>query len=193
MSIIKNGSAALALFTIISLLSVKSVNAHPGNTDSSGCHTCRTNCANWGLSTGEYHCHRAKAVPQPKPPVTSTYGENGTGYTSPAPEYEKPKESTDKGVPVTNTTEESQKPVEPQPEENKETTSEQQKQKETEPVDEEKNSNQERNRSALVTKPVKNEGDGDALAGFLTLAAIGGGIWYWKNKKATSIKDNPQG
>lgn len=31
--------------------------AHPGNTDSSGCHTCRTNCANWGLATGQYHCH----------------------------------------------------------------------------------------------------------------------------------------
>ncbi len=31
--------------------------AHPGRTDSRGCHTCRTNCANWGLSYGQYHCH----------------------------------------------------------------------------------------------------------------------------------------
>lgn len=31
--------------------------AHPGRTDSSGCHTCRTNCASWGLSDGQYHCH----------------------------------------------------------------------------------------------------------------------------------------
>lgn len=31
--------------------------AHPGRTDSSGCHTCRTDCASWGLSDGEYHCH----------------------------------------------------------------------------------------------------------------------------------------
>jgi micrococcal nuclease len=31
--------------------------AHPGRTDSSGCHTCRTNCGNYGLQTGEYHCH----------------------------------------------------------------------------------------------------------------------------------------
>lgn len=31
--------------------------AHPGRTDASGCHTCRTNCAKWGLSNGEYHCH----------------------------------------------------------------------------------------------------------------------------------------
>lgn len=30
---------------------------HSGRTDSSGCHTCRTNCAKWGLSNGQYHCH----------------------------------------------------------------------------------------------------------------------------------------
>lgn len=65
--------------------------AHPGRTDSSGCHTCRTNCSNWGLSTGEYHCHNAKALPQPKEPIKSTYGENGTGSTKLAPEYKIPK------------------------------------------------------------------------------------------------------
>jgi len=65
--------------------------AHPGRTDSSGCHTCRTNCPNWGLSTREYHCHNAKALSQPKEPIKSTYGENGTGYTKPAPEYKTPK------------------------------------------------------------------------------------------------------
>lgn len=31
--------------------------AHPGRTDSNGCHTCHSNCAKWGLSNGEYHCH----------------------------------------------------------------------------------------------------------------------------------------
>lgn len=31
--------------------------AHPGRTDSSGGHTCRTNCDDWGLSYGEYHYH----------------------------------------------------------------------------------------------------------------------------------------
>ena len=30
---------------------------HPGRTDSNGCHKCNTNCAKWGLDTGEYHCH----------------------------------------------------------------------------------------------------------------------------------------
>jgi len=64
--------------------------AHPGRTDSYGCHTCRTNCASWGLNTGEYHCHNAKALPQPEEPIKSHYGAGGTGYTEPAPEYEKP-------------------------------------------------------------------------------------------------------
>lgn len=35
--------------------------AHPGRTDSSGCHYCRTNCAKYGLSNGEYHCHNGSS------------------------------------------------------------------------------------------------------------------------------------
>lgn len=37
--------------------STTTVYAHPGRTDSNGCHTCRTNCERWGLSYGQYHCH----------------------------------------------------------------------------------------------------------------------------------------
>ena len=33
--------------------------AHPGRTDSKGGHTCQTSCAQWGLTTGEYHTHSA--------------------------------------------------------------------------------------------------------------------------------------
>jgi len=61
--------------------------AHPGGTDSSGCHTCRTNCLDWGLSYGEYHCHNAKSYSQPLDPIRSHYGSGGTGYTEPWPEY----------------------------------------------------------------------------------------------------------
>jgi hypothetical protein len=43
-----------------------SVFAHPGNTDSLGCHTCRTNCPSWGLYYGEYHCHEPKYYPPPE-------------------------------------------------------------------------------------------------------------------------------
>lgn len=42
---------------MIVILSPLYVEAHPGRTDSNGCHTCRTNCAKWGLSYGQYHCH----------------------------------------------------------------------------------------------------------------------------------------
>lgn len=75
----------------LSLLVPFSAFAHPGRTDSSGCHTCRTNCSSWGLSYGEYHCHRAKTLPQPLEPIKSTRGvDGGSGYVSPAPEYKTP-------------------------------------------------------------------------------------------------------
>lgn len=79
----------LATLTVIFWLSPV-VLAHPGNTDTSGCHTCRTNCPSWGLSYGEYHCHRAKNLPQPEEPIKSHYGAEGTGYNEPAPEYKAP-------------------------------------------------------------------------------------------------------
>ena len=43
---------------------------------------------------GEYHCHRAKALPQPIEPIKSHKVEGGTGYTTPAPEYKIPKIDT---------------------------------------------------------------------------------------------------
>lgn len=85
--------AITALFIFAPLVSL----AHPGRTDSSGCHTCHTNCLKWGLSTGEYHCHRAKALPQPKEPVKSHFLETG-GYTTPAPEYKQPASPASKPV-----------------------------------------------------------------------------------------------
>lgn len=79
------------LLTVLSFLILPSISsAHPGNTDSSGCHTCRTNCSSWGLYTGEYHCHNNKGFTQPEYPIHSTYGAGGTGYTSPAPDYAYP-------------------------------------------------------------------------------------------------------
>lgn len=68
--------------------------AHPGRTDSSGCHTCRTNCSSWGLSTGEYHCHQSKGLPQPVEPIHSVYSDTGPGTTIPAPEYKEVKKPT---------------------------------------------------------------------------------------------------
>lgn len=42
---------------ILALIFPLSALAHPGRTNVSGCHTCKTNCESWGLKKGEYHCH----------------------------------------------------------------------------------------------------------------------------------------
>lgn len=90
----------IALILIIPSISF----AHPGRTDSSGCHTCRTNCSSWGLSTGEYHCHRSKGVTQPVEPIKSIRNVNGVGTTVPAPEYKIPASSVNTPTPTINTT-----------------------------------------------------------------------------------------
>lgn len=46
-----------AILSFILILLPIIAEAHPGRTDSSGGHTCRTNCAKWGLKNGEYHYH----------------------------------------------------------------------------------------------------------------------------------------
>lgn len=48
-----------ALSSILTIVLCFSFNtaAHPGNTDSSGGHTCWTNCSYWGYDYGEYHYH----------------------------------------------------------------------------------------------------------------------------------------
>ena len=53
--------------------------AHPGGTDGSGCHTCRTNCTErWGIPYGFYHRHSpvracfASAPAPTTPPATAT-------------------------------------------------------------------------------------------------------------------------
>jgi len=67
----------IIIFITLLVILPFNVIAHPGNTDSSGCHTCRTNCTKWGLSYGEYHCHNAKytapvyVTPAKKPVVKS--------------------------------------------------------------------------------------------------------------------------
>ena len=48
------------IIVMIVILSPLYVEAHPGRTDSNGCHTCKKNCAKWGLSYGQYHCHGKK-------------------------------------------------------------------------------------------------------------------------------------
>lgn len=91
--IFRRKSFFICILCIVNFLFVFNLSlAHPGRTDSSGCHTCRTNCASWGLSSGEYHCHQAKgSVPQPEDPIRSHKGEDGqSGFITPAPDYKIP-------------------------------------------------------------------------------------------------------
>jgi hypothetical protein len=53
----KTWKLLIALILMFACLGADIAKAHPGGTDSAGCHTCRTNCESWGLDYGEYHCH----------------------------------------------------------------------------------------------------------------------------------------
>ena len=54
--IVKSFLSLCALLLLLMIIQ-GNVYAHPGRTDSSGGHTCRTNCSQWGLEDGEYHYH----------------------------------------------------------------------------------------------------------------------------------------
>lgn len=49
--------SGILMISTIFMYKMATTSAHPGRKDSSGCHYCRTNCASYGLSTNEYHCH----------------------------------------------------------------------------------------------------------------------------------------
>jgi hypothetical protein len=56
--------------------------AHPGRTDDSGGHTCRTDCGSWGLEYGEYHTHDYESDYSPSTTVPAqTQDSYSTCYT----------------------------------------------------------------------------------------------------------------
>lgn len=66
----------IALPVTIGTLITTPASAHPGGTDSSGCHTCRTNCTEkYGIPYGDYHCHNGG----------STSGGSGSSSAPPPP------------------------------------------------------------------------------------------------------------
>lgn len=71
------------------LITPNKVEAHPGRTDANGCHYCRTNCAKWGLSDGQYHCHNGDGYNSSSSNSynsTSSYGSTSpSNYSQPAP------------------------------------------------------------------------------------------------------------
>lgn len=61
------------------------ISAHPGKTDSNGCHTCWTNCEIYGLEYGEYHCHNSSSNTtsnyNSSIPETNTQSNNSNNYS----------------------------------------------------------------------------------------------------------------
>ena len=53
--------------------------SHSGGTDSSGCHTCRTNCPKYGLYYNQYHCHNPKSSTRPPPSTSNSYCVSASG------------------------------------------------------------------------------------------------------------------
>lgn len=157
----------LACFFLFPLI----LQAHPGGTDSRGCHTCRTNCPSWGLSSSEYHCHNAKALPQPEYPIRSHFGEGGTGSTEPWPDYaaraqpepSNPTLDLEKLGEALKNIQEDEMPT-PQPEKEKPA-----------PVKEETDK----------TEIQADDDYGPLLAFFGVLAVLLGGGWVWFMRKIT--------
>lgn len=54
--------------------------AHPGRLDGKGCHTCKTNCASWGLVDYEYHCHSGDTYTNSK---GQTFNKDGVKISDP--------------------------------------------------------------------------------------------------------------
>lgn len=79
----KKTNFKIVIFTIVAMLIMpNSVLAHPGRTDSSGCHKCNgenTNCAEWGLNDGEYHCHSGNTYSNSKGEVFDKSGTKISG------------------------------------------------------------------------------------------------------------------
>lgn len=64
----------LYFICIMFFISPSMVFAHPGRTDSNGCHTCKTNCPSWGLNYNEYHCHNGNTYSNSKGQVFNSNG-----------------------------------------------------------------------------------------------------------------------
>jgi len=77
----------VALFACLLLIVLpSSAIAHPGNTDSQGGHTCHTNCASWGLRSGQYHYHSRQAPPPvPRNPAPQPHSPAPNPAPAPTP------------------------------------------------------------------------------------------------------------
>ncbi|MCY3887241.1 MAG: LysM peptidoglycan-binding domain-containing protein [Chloroflexi bacterium] len=70
---------ALVLLLAGGLLNAPAAEAHPGDRDDNGCHTCQANCADYGIEDGFYHrhdpiraCDDGSSAEPPREPETGT-------------------------------------------------------------------------------------------------------------------------
>lgn len=69
------------VFIFVMSYSPLSISAHPGGLDENGCHTCRTNCEDYGLFYGQYHCHNSISTPS-TPSVPPSSNSSATNWSS---------------------------------------------------------------------------------------------------------------
>ncbi len=81
----------MILFAICSmfLMVPDNIYAHPGRTNGSGCHVCKNNCASWGLSNGEYHCHGGNSYSSSGNSASTNNSSNSSRTNSNPPVYRK--------------------------------------------------------------------------------------------------------
>ena len=153
------------LFLVVILLTLlpTSALAHPGRTDSSGGHTCRTNCEDWGLDYGEYHYHNGGYTT----PYSTPYNTPYTTPVMPSPKLSPKPTSSPSPTPIPSPS------PSPTPEVKGETT-------ETSPSPE---------TTAIGGK--EETSSGNALMGFGIMAAIiVGGFWLVR-KSLRKFKGQP--
>lgn len=177
-------------------LTTQTVFAHPGRTDGNGGHYCRTNCTKWGLKEDEYHKHNASGGYTTS--SGTTYDKEGN-KTSEAPAKVQPTGTptpTPKPAPVATkaATPLPVKAVAPvsTPVPTKEVVIEEEgevlgvteevKEEPTSTVTPEPKGELEFTPTPVVAVDNEADEEGSALVGFLTLAAIGGGSYYFFKK-----------
>ncbi len=161
----------LRLIVIMGLILIPaSTNAHPGRTDSSGGHTCRTNCEKWGYSTGSYHYHNGGDPAPTKTPAVKAIQDPVTLPTkvpTPTP--------TKKAIPSPSP---SPSPVEsPTPEVEGEVLGD---------VDEmpvEPTPTPTLKKAVQAVEPEEPSGSGGVVATAIVLGAAGGGYALYRRKK----------
>lgn len=173
----------LSIFSMVWFFSLANiVNAHSGRTDSSGGHTCRTNCSSYGLDYGEYHYHGGSVISTPPPPPQTWSFEGKTYYSYSA--YLQAQEDYE----IEQERIEQEELIQQQEEENQRLQDELEELKKQQEISE---SNEDTGIVAGITDTDESSNSGSGVAVSLgTLAILGGGGWYLNRRKKRRVAIN---